>query len=340
MLLISLVVATHNRRRHLQRLLAAVAEQDWPQDRLEVVVVDNNSSDGTAEFLCSLAGRCDLASLRVLHEERPGKSHALNAGLRAARGDLLAFTDDDVVPERQWLTQLIAAMQETKADFGLGRITPIWEAPRPAWLRPELYGVLAIPDNGPERLPVRAGTNEHAMPIGANMALRRHVVATIGGWRTDLGKLRKTLRSGEDHEFFLRMLRAGFSGVYEPSACVGHVVPAARLERDYFRRWLYDNGQIVAELEREYPTTSRYLLRVPRYLWREAVTSAAELVRSGWRGDEGVRFARETRLRWFVGYVRRAWSAGPASPEPSRPAPFRPSSQDAAWLPPSARIEQ
>lgn len=324
--MISVIVATHNRRPLLEKTLAALARQDWPHDQLEVVVIDNDSTDGTADLLASVAARGRGPELVVRHEPRPGKSHAVNTGLLAARGDLLAFTDDDVIPDRGWLSELARAIQETGADFATGRITPLWEARPPAWLTPELYGVLAIPENGPKRLRLGAGINEEIMPIGANMAVRRHVVSTIGGWRTDLGKLRQTLRSGEDHEFFLRMIRAGCTGVYEPAARVAHFVPAARLERSYFRRWLYDNGQVAADLEREYPSTNRYLLGVPRYLWREAAASAREFASAAWRRDEGKRFARETRLRWFAGYLRGAWltrSSGTAdaiAAVPGRPA--------------------
>jgi GT2 family glycosyltransferase len=198
-------------------------------------------------------------------------------------------------------------MDSTGADFLVGRIRPRWETPPPAWVSPRLYGVLAVPDNGPDPFEIRAGLNEHAMPIGANMAVKADVVRKIGGWRADLGKLRDTLRSGEDHEFYLRMLRAGMRGAYEPRASVAHFVPAERLHRAYFMRWLHDNGRTVSAIEREFPSTSRYLLGVPRYLWRQAAAELRGLGRSpgGRRGAD--RFASLTRLLWFVGYLRGAW---------------------------------
>jgi len=189
----------------------------------------------------------------------------------------------------------------------VGRIRPRWETPPPPWVSPRLYGVLAVPDNGPHRFEIGPGLNEHAMPIGANMAVRADVVRRIGGWRADLGKLRQTLRSGEDHEFYLRMLRAGMRGVYEPRASVAHFVPAERLRRAYFLRWLHDNGRTVSMIEREFPTTSRYLLGVPGYLWRQAASELARLGRALAGRQAAERFASLTRLLWFVGYVRGAW---------------------------------
>ena len=86
---------------------------------------------------------------------------------------------------------------------------------------------------GTERLTL-TGIHDQVMPIGANMAIRRHVLDRIGGWNPDLGKLKNTLRTGEDHEFALRLLAAGFAGVYEPEASVLHRVPADRLRLSYF----------------------------------------------------------------------------------------------------------
>jgi glycosyltransferase involved in cell wall biosynthesis len=304
---ISVIIATHNRRQLLGETLEAIARQDWPREDLEVVVVDNASSDGTFEMLEAFACRPGVPAVRPLREERPGKSFAVNHAVAEARGRILVCTDDDVLPDEGWVRAFVEAMEETGADFAVGRIRPRWEVPPPAWMSPRLYGVLAVPDNGPERFEIRAGLNEQAMAIGANMALRTDVIARIGGWRTDLGKLRETLRSGEDHEFFLRMLRAGLHGVYEPRASVAHFVPAERLRRGYFLRWLHDNGRMASLIQREYPTTSRYLLKVPRHFWRGLAQEIARLGGAVVRRREAERFASVTRLFWFAGYLRGAW---------------------------------
>ena len=325
--MISVIVATHNRRLLLERTLEALAAQQPVPGGLEILVVDNASTDGTSAAVQALARRSSGHPVRLLHEARPGKSFAVNTGVAAARGELLAFTADDVVPSPGWLSAVTGAMEETGADFCVGRIRPLWEAPPPAWISPALYGVLAIPDNGAERLIIRRGSNEHAMPIGANMAVRRAVLDRLGGWRPELGKLRHTLRSGEDHELYLRMLHAGLSGVYEPAAIVEHLVPANRLHRAYFLRWLHDNGRIVAGIERVYPPEAAKLFGVPRYLWREAAADLGHLVAALRPGRAAQRFARTTRLAWFAGYLRGAWSRQlladalrPAAPAVGRPA--------------------
>jgi glycosyltransferase involved in cell wall biosynthesis len=327
---ISVIVATHNRRELLERTVSALKAQEYAAGQLEIVVVDNASTDGSPDAVARLARQAGGHPVRLLHESRPGKSYAVNTGVAQASGDLLLFTDDDVLPSPGWAAAIASAMEETGADFCAGRIQPLWGAEPPAWLSPALYGVLAIPDNGPHRALIRRGVNEHLMPIGANMAVRRQVLDGLGGWRPELGKLQQTLRSGEDHEFFLRMLHAGLTGVYEPRALVAHLVPADRLQKRYFVRWLHDNGQIVAGIERAYPPAVAFLFGVPRYLWREALRDAVRLAGTLRPGRDAERFARTTRLAWFAGYLRGAWAphstpgtSGPAAAAVNGPAAAR-----------------
>ncbi len=313
--MVSVIIATRDRAVLLGETLDALRTQEYPAADLEIIVVDNASIDHTSEVV-QAASRGGPVRILYLRETRPGKSHALNTALEHARGNLLAFTDDDVLPAPGWIAAFVRAFAGTGADYAAGRILPLWEAAPPAWMSPSLYGVLAIPDGGTIRLPLGKGINEHIMPIGANMAVRRAVIDRIGGWNPSLGKLQGTLRTGEDHEFALRMVGAGFKGVYEPEAWVRHRVPAERLALDYFRRWFYDNGIIVAGLERDYPTTDRYLLDVPRYLWRRAAADLAQAARAFVRHDQACAAAARMRLGWFAGYFhgRRALrSAAPTT---------------------------
>lgn len=314
----SIVIATRNRHRLLAGTLDALADQDWPADRVEVVVADNGSSDDTPHVVSRAASRRGAPLVRYLFVDQPGKSAAVNHALSLATGELIAFTDDDVRPRPDWLRAFARAFDETDADFVAGRVLPAWESTPPSWVSPALYGVLAIPDNGPHRLPITS-SDPRVIPIGANMAVRRRVVRELGGLAEDLGKLEGTLRTGEDHEFYLRMLHAGLRGVYEPEAVVLHRVGTERLERAYFRQWLHQNGRDVARLERLYPAPrGRRLLRAPGYLWRQAASDAVTTVRAAVQRDEPTRFGASTRLFWFAGYLRERWFGDPRAGLPVR----------------------
>jgi glycosyltransferase involved in cell wall biosynthesis len=302
---VSVIIATRNRAGLLAQTLDALAQQTWPRDRFEIIVADNGSTDLTRGAVEAATVRPGAPAIRYLSVADAGKSFAVNAAFAHARGDILALTDDDVLPEPSWIARLSAAFEETGADFVAGRIFPRWEASPPSWLSPALYGVLAIPDGGNRRQPIPSSDNA-VMPIGANMAVRAGVVARVGGLRTDLGKLDGTLRTGEDHEFFLRMLGAGFRGTYEPTAVVHHWVPRDRLVPRYFRRWMHQNGRDVARLAAPGTRPVRHLLGVPLYLWREAAGHAWRAIRGSIAGDRRTAFASALRVVWFAGYFREA----------------------------------
>lgn len=297
---VSVIIATRDRAHLLAQTLEALGRQTWPLDRLEVVVADNGSRDGTRAVVDG-AGRIDRV-VRYLHVPEAGKSRAVNAALGEARGDLIVFTDDDVLPHRAWIERLVASFDGSGVDFVAGRILPRWEAAPPRWLSRAVFGVLAVPDNG-ESPQLIGDTDSRVMPIGANMAVRAGVIARIGGLRTDLGKLDGTLRTGEDHEFFLRMLARGFRGRYEPTAVVHHWVPRNRLTTRYFRRWMYQNGRDVARLAGSYPSSTRRLLGLPRYLWRDAIVNAWRMVHRSAAADSAAAFAAALRIVWFAGYA-------------------------------------
>lgn len=308
-MIISVVIATRDRASLLETTLAALCEQQSPGCPFEILVVDNGSVDSTAAVVAQAAQRSSVP-VTYLTEAKPGKSHALNTAVGHARGDLLAFTDDDVLPSPGWLAAFARTFSETGADYAAGRILPLWEAPPPRWLTPSLHGVLAIPDGGTRRLTL-TGIQDQVMPIGANMAIRRPVLDSVGGWNPELGKLKNTLRTGEDHEFALKLGAAGFKGVYEPEASVLHRVPADRLRLTYFARWCYGNGQIEAGLEQEYPSTARYLLSVPRYLWRRLGKDLLSILWGLVTIDPRRSTSGAMRLAWFAGYLKGRWN-GPA----------------------------
>ena len=316
---VSVVIATRNRERLLSETLRSLVRQDWPRDRFEIVIADNGSTDGTSTVVESASASFGAPAIRYLSVAQPGKSFAVNEALELALGNpphppyqpyqpenhFVALTDDDVRPEPTWIAALCRALEDTGADFVAGRIFPLWEVEPPHWMSPAMYGVLAIPDNGDARLEITS-QQQRVVPIGANMAVRGSVIANIGGLRTDLGKLDGTLRTGEDHEFFLRMLAHGYRGVYEPTAVVRHWVPRERLDRAYCRKWLYQNGRDVARLDATHTPAVKRLLGVPRYLWRQSIVNMA---RSAVTRHPARRFAASTRVLWFAGYLRETWRA-------------------------------
>jgi glycosyltransferase involved in cell wall biosynthesis len=298
---LSLIICSRNRSSDLRRLLALAPGWDRPGSDWEIIVVDNGSSDGTGEMVAEVAARLDLPA-RVVREDRPGHSRARNAGIAAATGDLLAFTDDDVEPDPQWLAAMVeVARRRADLAFG-GRVLPRWSGPPPAWLVTEgpyriTGGAVLAYDYGDEE---RECDATMFVPVGACMFFRKEVFERLGGFREDLGRQGAELISADDSEFFFRVRAAGHAVVYAPSVVLHHPVDVARATRAYHRRWYWDLGRSFARWK-GVPASSRILFGFQGAALRQVAGDAARYLGALVTGPREARLFRELRLRAALG---------------------------------------
>ncbi|MGE0448698.1 MAG: glycosyltransferase [Vicinamibacterales bacterium] len=314
---ITILICTYNRARLLRETLAALRALDRPEDCLpEVLVVDNNSTDNTHLVIEEAAAQGGIPIVH-LHETRQGKSFALNRGLAEARGDVIALTDDDVLPERTWLARIVDAFRRRDVTFVFGKVLPRWGAVPPPELlttrAQDIWGPLAIVDYGDVPQDYVPQSMGQRLPIGANLAFSKSALTTIGGWRTDLGKVDNSLISGEDHEIFMRLRRFGlYAGYYDPALTVRHYVPTSRLTRRYFRQWFFWHGKTHAlMLEDLFPDLDMQrvptIAGVPRFLYRQAAVQAWRYLRTLGRSDALAVLIEELKAVQYVGLVLQCW---------------------------------
>jgi glycosyltransferase involved in cell wall biosynthesis len=309
----SVVIATYNRAADLAATLDSLAglrpAGDW-----EVIVVDNNSTDGTRAVV-EAAAPAFPAPLRYVFEREQGRSPALNAGIRLAQGEIIATTDDDVRVEPDWLDRAAEGLEHLQCDYVGGRVLPIWGAAPPKWLARggKHWAVIALLDYGSQ--PSEFGTR---VPLGVNMAFRREAFDRAGLLDPNTGRKAGTLLGQEIREWCIRARAAGVRGYYVPGLVVRHIIPAARLNKAYFRRWFYWRGisramlYEKAGLDMEAPErtavdfrTVPHVLGVPRYLYRKALASVAASVRAMVRGDAVAAFEHELWVWFFAGIFRQ-----------------------------------
>jgi len=248
---ITLIVCTYNRFQSLAVALESIAASKMPESlEWEVLVVDNNSRDNTRvtieDFCRRYPGR-----FRYLFEPRPGKSNALNAGIKEAEGEILAFTDDDVTVEPDWLRNLTSALNDGEWIGVAGRIVPANAFVPPRWLPLDgeynIRGMLALFDLG------EVPCDCDRPPFGANMVFRKSAFQKHGPFRTDLGPMPGSEIRGEDTEFGHRVLTSGDRLRYEPSAIVHHNIPENRLQKNYFLAFWFDHGRTAIRLTGKRP---------------------------------------------------------------------------------------
>jgi glycosyltransferase involved in cell wall biosynthesis len=310
----SIVIATYNRANDLRETLKSLAGLQ-PDGPWEVIVVDNNSPDGTRGVVTEAAADFP-APLRYLFEREQGRSPALNCGISAAAGEIIVTTDDDVRVPVDWVNRAAEGLRRLQCDYIGGRVLPIWGGPRPAWLPNhggKQWAVVALLDYGPE--PIEFGTR---VPLGVNMAFTREAFERTGLFDPHTGRRAGTLLGQEVREWCIRARKAGVRGFYVPELSLQHIIPANRLNKRYFRRWFYWRGISRAllyarsglDMEAPEQTTLDFakvphLAGVPRYLYRKAWIAARNLVAESIRGNRVKAFEHELWLCFFAGIVRQ-----------------------------------
>jgi O-antigen biosynthesis protein len=279
---VSVIVPVRDGESTIADCLDSILATDYPTDRREIVVVDNGSSDGTADLIRA-------RPVRYLREERRGVSNARNRGIAESRGDILAFVDADCLVEPQWLTELVRPFE----DPGVGSVGgDLQHAP---------------PTTAAERQAARmlgnwqrfAFTSNPAYPITANAAYRRDVLDRIGPFDPHMTR-------AQDVELGLRFQeRSGLRLAYAEHATAHHRHRST--QRGFFRQqlgWAYGAGLVGAKFEAMggHPVTPPRIRDIGRPLKGLGIVLWGRARRRGrpeWIEDAWFDFLRQ--LAWWIG---------------------------------------
>ncbi len=245
---ISVVVCTFNRARLLRGCLDSLDEQTAPNTTFEVIVVDNNSTDETLGVCSERAKR--RPNLRTVLEPLQGLSHARNRGIREARGQYVAYIDDDARAFPDWVEHMLSFARR-RPDVGAygGPYSAFSEVPPPKWF-PRDYGILDL------------GTEERELDIGrewitgSNMVFRKALLLDMGGFNVELGMKGNEVAYGEEAQLLLGMKARGIPVYAVPAMRVEHLIADYKMSL----RWL---------LMSRYRAGRGYVLQQggPRSLW-------------------------------------------------------------------------
>jgi glycosyltransferase involved in cell wall biosynthesis len=198
----------------------------------ELLIVDNGSTDNTASVL--MPATSTKFSLRVLREDRQGKSSALNRGLSLAQGKILLIVDDDVVVHPLWLIKHLESYSLSSFDAVQGRVLPGVDLDgKPADPNKLREYNIPIIDYGDQICEIRGLT-------GTNISFKREVFERVGRFDTRLGP--GAAGFSEDSEYSIRIRQAGFKIGYTPDAVAYHELSPARYGREYNRKVEYQKG--------------------------------------------------------------------------------------------------
>ncbi|WP_284735699.1 glycosyltransferase family 2 protein [Dongia deserti] len=309
---LSVIVCTRDRPDALERCLASLVAQENPPG--QIIVVDN-SKGRTAEAVTA-----QVAGVEYVHEPRPGLSVARNAGIRASRGALIAFTDDDVEVASSWTAEIARALSSAGVEAVTGLVLPARLAtPAQCFFQFRMGGL------GSECVPIifdgrffaetcPMGAQVWRIGAGANMAFRRSLFDRIGLFDERLGA--GASGCSEDSELWYRLLAGGGACLYEPRACVTH---HHREEWDALRRQVraYMKGHVSALFVqaarfRHYGNIRRAFRQLPGYF----VRTAFRAVRDG-GGIPRLQILWDEFVGWLCGLhyaIRPRWHDRSGSP--------------------------
>jgi glycosyltransferase involved in cell wall biosynthesis len=291
---VSIIVCTWNRADQLEKTLLSLRDQKIPDEvSVEIVVVDNNSTDTTRDLVQRLASECGPITLRYVFEPTQGKQYALNTGVRQASHEILAFTDDDIIVSQDWVTAIARTFSEADVQLVGGRTFVLWPpSGRPDWYDENMAAVVGEVDLGEERLrPPPSGYS----PAGANLVARRSLFEMVGLFSESHFR-------HMDHEFGARCVRLGALVSYEPSLVVLAPVSEECLSRRYFRRWYFKAGIILEEDEVLRPASGTFF-GLPRWLLRRLFEDFLFVLLPPYRRSKPREFRRELRFWRNLGAV-------------------------------------
>ena len=273
---VSVIVTTYDRPQTIYATIESLLAQTF--NDYEILLIDNSVKKITTERLKDLTSRSH-GRLRYFIEPIQGKSRASNLGINHAKGEIIAFTDDDVIVDPDWLTAIVGCFKELQCDSIGGRVLPDYPPDTPKWIkdRPhQMAGTVVIYDQGDK---IRRAEPAMERFIGCNWAFKRSVFTDCGVFRTDLGP--GTPVMGEDEEFYLRLLHKNKKLYYCPQVIIHHPVDLKRLSFKNTADWHIALGRFAAQNEQASKDTHVvHWFGVPRYLWKGIVIDFLRLCAS------------------------------------------------------------
>lgn len=267
----SVIICTYNRGDTLLKTLENLDRIDLAPDiTLEILIIDNNSTDNTKDIVEEYIHHARHYT-RYIFEKNQGKSFALNRGVREANGEMIAFTDDDIIVRRDWILNIKKAFEDSGCSCVGGKILLRFGKTPPDWLSDKMmeqYGLLDLGDT--------AFLLTKPKLYGANFAVAKSVFGKHGDFDVNLGPKAEKMYNNEDVGFIEKLIKGGEKVLYSPEVVVEHIIPSQHMEKSYFRKRMFHQGEIKGF--GEWKKASRSIAGIPLYLIKEFIATTFEYI--------------------------------------------------------------
>lgn len=270
---LSVIIPTFNRADTIGLTLQSLREGQLDPQDYEILVVDNRSTDGTADLVRGLQ-RTGQVAIRYLYEERAGVHYARNAGALAARGELLYFTDDDMIATPGMLPELMRLFElDPRIATASGRVLPKWQVEPPPWVLEHCQNTLLSLQFRPEELIVA----EYDIGVfSCHQMIRKSALLEAGGFNPE-NTGGSWVGDGETG-LGIKLTRRGYKFAYTSRAVIQHIIPATRMTQSYLHRRMANQGYADAYTwYRQHRPTAGQLMR---HQLRAGVAAGADALRA------------------------------------------------------------
>lgn len=282
---VSIIIPTYNRAHSIVYTLDSFLKQDYPVDQYEIIVCDNNSTDNVKEIILDYMARYGEDRIKYLFEGRQGVHYARNTAAKTAKGDILYFTDDDMLAEPDLLKQLIPVFTiNSRVGCATGKVLPKWETEPPGWIKKYFNNsILSLNDKG-ERTFIR---NYNVGVYSCHEAIRREAFFETGGFHPEYTK---DVYLGDGETGLNRdIVRNGWMTAYVGKSIIYHMIPQKRMTQEHINKVYRNNGFAASygeyrekafgknDLPSRYKEYFKSFLKRCRYVVKEALCGKGTL---------------------------------------------------------------
>jgi len=253
---ISVIIPTRNRQELLSIALDSLLYQTIEPEEFEVIVIDNGSTDNTALICKEYENK--FHSLTYAVETNDGLHNARHRGLDLAKGDILAYIDDDVKTFPTWLNSIKKAFQDSNVVLVGGKVLPDFQSSPPWWISKmwttvnnngKTLGFLSLIDLGDEIKKIHP-----IFVFGCNFSIRKHILLEAGGFHPDSLPQNLIICRGDGECWTAKYIfQKGYTALYHPKASVYHIIPPGRLTIEYFCKRAFNEGISTSYNSLRYP---------------------------------------------------------------------------------------
>lgn len=237
----SIITCTYNRAEYLRRTVESVCEQTFDPDNYEILIIDNNSTDNTADLCRSFIAENAHRRIYYFKEVNQGLSYALNRGIKESSGEFLIYIDDDETIRKEHLELLdkyLIGLPD--AVLCASPVIPVYEREQPRWMSPftqRLIGGYFGQGNNVKKL------NKNNYPGTGHTIIKRKLYEDFGCYNTNLGRSGSSLMGAEDKDMIYRLINNNIECYYLPEIPVYHHIPEYKLSNDFFQKLTFSIGK-------------------------------------------------------------------------------------------------